>query len=586
MKLRSLFTYLLLLPLCLVAQDVRVVAPEEVGQDAYFELKYIVENADVESISLPELSDFVLLSGPNLSTSSSIMLNGTKMTQSKTTTYTYILEPKECGTFTISGATLKVDGKKRTAHDVKVRVVTGGGAKTSRRSASQGVQPIKNITEKDLFVRAIISKTKVMEQEALVLTYRVYWRMGVGLSNIYLQKAPDFHGMVSNEIPITSLNVSLEQVGGESYKVADRLKYVLIPQQEGSIEIAPLVLDCEIVESDPTMDAFDAFFNGRMRSRVLKRASEKLTIEVQPLPQQKPDDFCGVVGELSMKGKWATSSITAGAAAHYQLEVSGNGNLKLMLPPTMNATAEMDVYDVATGEELELTTSGHKGRVTYDYTIVPKSAGKFTLDALTLSYYNSAMGKYERLTTGDIKMNVLPSIGGATQSAPSEQLLDIHTIHAGVHEVVAVDAYVSWGSVGYLLTHLLLVVGCVGAFFLVKKYRHRDGTIRKQKAALRKALIQLKMSEQCIQNKENSRFYEIVNETISNYLMEQYKLQRSGLSRAAITDLFASLQIDEALTQRLLKVIDECEYAKFAPRADESGLKDLLQEVKDLLQLL
>ena len=98
--------------------------------------------------------------------------------------------------------------------------------------------------------------------------------------------------------------------------------------------------------------------------------------------------------------------------------------------------------------------------------------------------------------------------------------------------------------------------------------------------------MQLKAAEQCIQNKENSRFYEIVNETISTYLMEQYKLQRSGLSRAAITDLFASLQIDAALTQRLLKVIDECEYAKFAPRADESGLKDLLQEVKDLLQLL
>ena len=586
MKLRHLFIYLLFLPLCLVAQEVRVVAPEEVGQDAYFELKYIVENADVDDITLPKLSDFVLLSGPNLSTSSSFMLNGTKMTQSKTTTYTYILEPKECGTFTIPGATLEIDGKNRTAREVKVRVVPGGGEAASRRSSrSQGVQPIKNITEKDLFVRAIVSKTKVMEQEALVLTYRVYWRMGVGLSNIYLQKSPDFHGMVSNEIPITELNVSLEQVGGESYKVADRLKYVLIPQQEGSIEIAPLVLDCEIVESDPTMDAFDAFFNGRMRSRVLKRASEKLTIEVQPLPQPKPDDFCGVVGELSMKGKWATSSITAGAAAHYQLEVSGNGNLKLMLPPTMNATAEMDVYDVATGEELELTTSGHKGRVTYDYTIVPKSAGKFTLDALTLSYYNSAKGKYERLTTGDINMNVLPSIGGATQSNATEQQ-DIHTIHAGAHDVMAADAYVTWGGAGYLLTHLLLVGGCMGAFFLVKKYRHRDGTARKQKAALRKALVQLKAAEQCIQNKGNSRFYEIVNETISTYLMEQYKLQRSGLSRAAITDLFASLQIDAALTQRLLKVIDECEYAKFAPRADESGLKDLLQEVKDLLQLL
>lgn len=584
MKLRSLFTYLLLLPLYLAAQEVRVVALEEVGLDDYFELKYIVENADVDAIELPDLSDFEVLSGPNLSTSSSIMLNGSKMTQSKTTTYTYILEPKACGTFTLPRAKLKIDGKQRTAREVKVKVVQGGS--TKGRRVEKHVKSIKNITEKDLFVRAIASKVRVREQEAVVVTYRVYWRMGVGLSNIYLQKAPDFHGMVAGEIPITELNVSLEQVEGESYKVADRLKYILYPQQAGKIEIAPLALDCEIVESDPTMDAFDAFFNGRMRSRVLKRVSEKLMIEVVPLPEPKPDDFCGVVGELSMKGKWKTSPITSDVAIHYQLDIEGYGNLKLMLPPTMNSTAEMDVYDVATREELELTGNGHKGCVTYDYTVVPRSAGKFTLDALTLSYYNTVKDRYERLSSDKIKMNVLPGLEGSGQGDSAKQLQDIHTIHAGDYLLVKRNAYVTWGGKGYILTQVMLLCCAVGVFYLVKKYRRRDVTANKQKAAMRKALVQLKVADQCIKNKENDRFYEVINETISNYLMEQFKLHRSNLSRTSITDLFAKLKIDASLTQRLLKVIDECEYAKFAPRVDDNGMKELLQEVKDVLQLL
>ena len=68
--------------------------------------------------------------------------------------------------------------------------------------------------------------------------------------------------------------------------------------------------------------------------------------------------------------------------------------------------------------------------------------------------------------------------------------------------------------------------------------------------------------------------------------MERFKLQRSSISRASITDLFTTLQIDASLTGRLLKVIEECEYAKFAPRTDESGLKDMLREVKEVLQLV
>ena len=584
--MRSFLLYLLLFPLSLLSQEVKVVHPTEVGQNDYFELKYIVENDDVTDIQLPRLNDFTILSGPNLSTSSSIMMSGTKVKKSCTTTYTYILEPKTLGTFKIPSAILMIAGKQVTAKSVAIKVVEGNN--TAQRTSNRSQQtPIRNITEKDLFVKTIVSKTKVMEQEALLLTYRVYWKMGVGLSNIYLQKVPDFQGFVTNEIPITALNVGMESLNGETYKVADRLKYVLFPQQSGKLEITPLTVDCEIVESDPAMDAFDAFFNGRMRSRVIKCKSQKLSIDVTPLPQPQPDDFLGVVGELTMEGKWIEPTLQAGVAAHYQVFMNGSGNLKLMLAPSIISNSDFDLYDVTTNEELELTEYGHKGKVVYDYTIVPKSAGKLTLTPITGSYYNTNTKQYEQISTTPAEQNVLVPLNSTnTVQSTEDTQVDIHTIHAGEHKTTAIDDYIFWGKLNYILLYILALCIAIVVFLTGKRFVQRDKKVKAQRLALKKALQQLKQCDSFIRNNQNNKFYESLSETILNYLIQRFNFKKAELSKLQIEECLTNQQIEGEVIRRLLKVIDECEFAKFAPAKDEGGLKDILNETTDVLKLV
>lgn len=584
--MRSFLLYLLLFPLSLLSQEVKVVHPTEVGQNDYFELKYIVENDDVTDIQLPRLNDFTILSGPNLSTSSSIMMSGTKVKKSRTTTYTYILEPKTLGTFKIPSAILMIAGKQVTAKSVAIKVVEGNN--TAQRTSNRSQQtPIRNITEKDLFVKTIVSKTKVMEQEALLLTYRVYWKMGVGLSNIYLQKVPDFQGFVTNEIPITALNVGMESLNGETYKVADRLKYVLFPQQSGKLEITPLTVDCEIVESDPAMDAFDAFFNGRMRSRVIKCKSQKLSIDVTPLPQPQPDDFLGVVGELTMEGKWIEPTLQACVAAHYQVFINGSGNLKLMLAPSIIPNSDIDLYDVTTNEELELTEYGHKGKVVYDYTIVPKSAGKLTLTPITGSYYNTNTKQYEQISITPTEQNVLVPLNSTnTVQSTEDTQVDIHTIHAGEHKTTAIDDYIFWGKLNYIMLYILALCVAIVVFLTGKRFVQRDKKVKAQRLALKKALQQLKQCDSFIRNNQNNKFYESLSETILNYLIQRFNLKKTELSKQQIEECLTNQQIEGEVIRRLLKVIDECEFAKFAPAKDEGGLKDILNETTDVLKLV
>lgn len=587
--MRIIYSCILLLLYSLTAfgQDVKVVAPSEVDVNNYFQLRYVIENADVENIKLPSLKDFTVLSGPNYSESSSMIFNGSKMTQSKTTTYTYILEPKEQGEFTIPAASLIIDGKTIVTKKVKIHV-TGEKQQQSGKASRSTIdtqRSIKNISEKDLFVRVITSKTKVLEQEAVLLTYRVYWRIGVGLSNIYLQKTPEFQGFVTKEVPISTLNVSMENVKNETYKCADRLMYVLFPQKSGKLEIAPLTIDCEVIESDPSMDAIDAFFNGRMRSRIFKCTSQAFELEVAPLPQPQPADFIGVVGDITLSGKWASSKMHAKDPAHYLLTVSGKGNLNLMLPPTMTDGDAIEVYDVTPQEDLQLTANGYTGKVVYDYTILPLSAGKTTLPALTASYYNTTKGCYDQLSTSTIPMNVLPSVGG-DESKSSNVRSDIHTINPGEHETRTLDEFVTWGTMRYLLTYVLLLVGGIFIYYGCKRYQNRDREAKVQRGAIRKAMRQLKLAEQSILVNDAATFHAKVLEALTDYLTEKFKLTRAEVNRQHIQVLLTSRKVDADAVLKLLRIIEACEYAKFAPASDAGSLKEILNDTTNVIHLI
>ena len=585
--MRILYSYILLIffSLTATAQDVKVIAPDEVDVNTYFQLRYVVENADAGNISLPSLNDFTILSGPNVSSSSSMIINGGQMTQSKKTIYTYLLQPNAKGSFTIPGATLTVNGKKVTTKKVKINVTGNSGKQASGKtpkSSASATQTLNKITGKDLFVRAIVSKKKAFEQEAIQLTYRVYCRIGVQLNNAMLQKAPEFQGFVTNEVPISALDMSIETIDGETYKYADYLSYVLFPQKPGVLSITPITIDCEVLDYDPTINPIEAHFNGRMRSRIFKCTSQALEVEVSPLPQPQPTDFIGVVGAITMKGDWATSNIHAQDPAHYQLTISGKGNLHLMLPPTLNDSEAIEVYDVTPQEELNLTANGYTGKVTYDYTILPRTAGKIQLPPLTASYYNTEKSCYEQLTTGAIPLNALPSAG--TTSAPTQA--DIHTIKPGHHEMIPASAYVTWGNLRYLLLHLLILLGGGIVFYTIKRYRGRNQATIAQRGALRKAMRLLKEAEQCIKNTNSAQFHSKLLEALNYYTTERFHLTRATLSREAIAELLQSNNVEASYIQRFLRIIDTCEFAKFAPPSDAGSLNELLNETKQVLQCI
>jgi len=87
----------------------------------YFEVSFTLENGQGNDFRPPAFKDFNLLSGPSQSISTS-SYNGK---WSRTLTYSYNLQPKKIGKFTVGSASINVDGKKYTTKPIRVEVVKG-----------------------------------------------------------------------------------------------------------------------------------------------------------------------------------------------------------------------------------------------------------------------------------------------------------------------------------------------------------------------------------------------------------------------------------------------------------------------------
>nr|MBP6673105.1 BatD family protein [Bacteroidota bacterium] len=166
--MNHLRTYLILLlstgfSMLMLAQDVKLSADVDknpVATDEQFTLEFTVSTSggSARSLKLPDLGKFLILSGPNQSTSMQI-INGT-VTSSQS--YSYVLQPREVGKFTIGPASVEVNGSQYSSNSIEMTVTKATGQKKAQAQAQQG----ETIDIGDnLFIRAVIDRSRVYQGE-------------------------------------------------------------------------------------------------------------------------------------------------------------------------------------------------------------------------------------------------------------------------------------------------------------------------------------------------------------------------------------------------------------------------------------
>ncbi|MDD5570946.1 MAG: BatD family protein, partial [Bacteroidales bacterium] len=389
--------------------------------NSQFQVTFSLTGGQAESFNPPSFKGFQVMGQSSSSGGGmTIIVNG-KVVQGGggEQQWIYFLVPASAGKFTIDPASATINGKKVQSNSLTIEVVNSG-SKISKQQ-NQTNQNIPEVKDKDIFVRAFVNKTNHLQGEQIIVTYKIYTR--VPISQYTIDKLSQYTGFWSQDLLKENERVkqSNETINGVTYVVAEIRKVALFPQKSGTLTIAPLELEClaqiktRTRRNDPFADFFkDPFFSNfpdpfaeSYQNVKKKLKSNALTVNVKPLPSEnKPDDFKGTVGIFSFSSQIDKTKLKTNEAANLKFTISGTGNIKLIEKPTISFPPDLETYDPKVNDNINITMSGISGSKTFEYLVIPRSAGTFKIKSVSFSYFDLSKNKYITFASPEYTLEV------------------------------------------------------------------------------------------------------------------------------------------------------------------------------------
>lgn len=572
-------------------------APGAVVMGETFRLSYTVNTHNAKSFRVGNITDFDILMGPTQSSSmSSSTINGVR-TSSKTLTFTCILRPKKEGTYTIPAAMITAEGKQLTSKELTVKVLPPDQKAKAQQSNSQSkgttTSQAGQIDDDDLFIVATVNKKKVYEQEAILLTYKIYTT--VNLTNVS-GKMPDLKGFHTQEVEMPKGNreFELEHYKGRNYRTIVWSQYVLFPQQSGQLEIPSITFEGTVAQLVKNYDPFEAFFNGGSSYVNVQKPirTPKLTIDVSPLPSGKPASYSGAVGDFSISSSISTTELKENEAVTLKVVVSGTGNMKLIKTPEVNFPADFEVYDPKVDNKFTLKAGGLSGNKVFEYLAIPRYSGNYTIPAVEFTYFDVKSGSYKTLKTTEYTLNVAKGEGsGSAVSTGYVSKEELRLLGQDIRYIDLKDVKFSpkgvyfYGTLGYWLWYIVPFVGFLVILVVYRKQAAENANIAKSKnkKAGKVATHRLKVAKQKMVAKDKAGFYDEVLKAIWGYLSDKLIMPISELSKENVSAELAARQVSEELIGECTALLGECEFARYAPTLSGMSEEKIYNRAAELM---
>ena len=559
-------------------------APDVVVVGDQFRLSYTVTTQKVKDFRAPSIKGFDVLMGPSRSQQSNTQIVNGNVTSTSSITFTYILMANNAGEYTIPGASIIVDGDQMVSNSVRIKVLPQDqGSSNSSSSSSTHSSSGTGVSNQDLFITASASKTNVYEQEAFVLTYKIYTRE----SNLQLNNAklPDFKGFHSQEIEMTTnARWTPEHYQGRNYYTTVYRQFVLFPQQSGKLYIDPAQFQMTVGKPVQSDDPFDAFFNGGSNVIEIKKSisTPKIAINVNPLPAGKPTDFSGGVGEFNISSSINNKELKTNDAITIKLVISGTGNLKLISNPEIKFPDDFEVYDPKVDNQVRLTREGLTGNKVIEYLAIPRHAGTYKIPGVSFSYFDIRSKSYKTLKTEEYVINVEKGAGNADQViANFTNKEDLKVLGEDIRYIKQNEVTLQpkgsffYGSMTYWLFYIIPALAFIIFFIIYRKQAAENANVAKMrtKKANKVATKRMKLAGKLLSENKKDAFYDEVLKALWGYISDKLNIPVSRLSKDNIEEKLRNHGVNEELIKEFLNALNDCEFARFAP-GDENQAMD------------
>ena len=534
--------------------------------------------------------DFSIVWGPQKGSSTSIQIVNGKTTRNSQTSYTYILQAKKTGTFTLPPASAKVRGNAIQSKALSIQVVDNGSSRPSQGASADDTQQEgaanarqQRSEEPDIFMRLSLSRSSVVVGEPVTATLKIYHRTNlVGFENA---KFPSFNGFWSQEVESPSnIEFQREQVDGKMYNAAVLRRWVIIPQKSGDQTLDPAEIVCLVntQRRRSTGSIFDDFFENdyvTTRQRVYTGAP---TLHVSALPAGAPASFGGGVGNFTVQARLSKDSLKTHDAASLLVTISGKGNIALLEAPKLNFPPDFEVYDVRT--TVNTDKSGTSGSKTFEYPFIPRSPGDFTIAPVKYGFYDVSARRYQTASTDSLHLSVARGAGSASSVPDNGSSLvvdrkgvknlgdDIRFIRSrtdlGEGRDFLVYSPTWWGCIVLLL---LLGLGFYLGFRKVAARRADVAGTRNRKAT-RMAMKRLSQAHDFLQKNLYTAFYEELHRSLLGFVGDKLSMDMAEQNKENIAQALREGGVSAETADGFTALLDACEFARYSPDAGHEAM--------------
>lgn len=569
--MRTFKALLLLLALPAAAQEITfnaTVDRNSVATGDPIKLTLQLNNAPPGSgISPPELGGLVVVQGP-FDQNSFSNINGRL---SSSVARTYILQATQPGDYTIGPATARVGGGGIQTQPIRIHVVKGESTGPASATLNEAQKRDPN-----LFCTISLSKSKAYVGEQVVATYTLYSRYNALQPGDY--DLPKLDGFWAEEIDLgeTSWDKKPTVVNGLPYNTATLKKQVLFPQRSGKLRIAPMTLNYRV---NP------GFFSAGTPVTITSNSAELTALD---LPTPKPADHIGAVGELKMDVEVGSTAVKANEAIDLMVRFSGRANLKLIDAPKLAFPTDFETYDPKVSDRITVNSGGMNGSRAFQYLVIPRHEGEYTVGPITFSYFDPGSGTYRQLTSPAVTFTIAKGEGAAAvPTGPGRTEVkqldrDIRYIRSGDLELEALDSHL-YGSWSYAVGMVLPPFAFVG-FAAWQRRRARlsaDTTGMRRRKADRVARTRLKSAEEALKRGDREAFYTALGKALEGYAADKFDLGVAQVNQATLDERIGHIDGGE-VARAYGTLLADLEMARFAP-LEGRGREQLYEQAAMLI---
>ncbi len=582
--------FLFLQPI-LFAQEFNVSVNETtVADNERFQVSFVFSGKSINNLKnfkAPSFSNFLLLSGPNQSTSIQI-INGA---QTASLTYSYILQPEKVGTYSIGKASIEQDGQIFETKPLKMQVVKGS-AKPKQNNTEQNIS--NEEIAKNLYIRAIVDKNKVYKGEQVTVVYKLFTRLTIA-SQMSISKLPQYQGFWAEELETASnITFNTEVVNGKQFRVGVLKKVALFPSQTGKLEVTPFELTVPVqIQRKKSRNIFDDFFGdpfGRGETVEYSAISNTVKVDVVPLPiEGKPENFHGAVGDFKMEATINKTTTKTNEPLTLNVSISGTGNFELLEMPGINLPNGFEKYEPKVTENVK-NTGKIRGTKTGEYLFVPRVVGIREIPPIEFSYFDPVKNKYITLKSEPFTLNIEQGDRIVNTEVVGKE--DLQQLGSDIRFIKTSSSGIEKRSEQIINTTGFWIAGAAPLFLLAVLigWKRRSNklagniTLLRYHKAQKVAKNRLKQAGKLMQEKNHKAFYTELSLALFGYLEDKLHIPKAEFTVERAAEDLKMKGVQKGLITDLKSSAEKCEYVRFAPRAEESSaMKEMYDELAEVI---